>query len=95
MFQQNWQVEWIPAWETERPANSINWSMEKAPELMSSLSSSAAFFAERVWKKVSIDSGEQWASLAFSAMINFLVVRNMDCEKVEAKLAVRVEDVRA
>lgn len=42
-------VFFIPACETDNPANSINWSMEKAPVLISSLSNAAAFFAERVW----------------------------------------------
>jgi hypothetical protein len=40
----------LPACETESPANSINWSMENAPELISSLSNAAAFLADRVCK---------------------------------------------
>jgi hypothetical protein len=48
-------VEWIalPACATDSPASSMSWSMEKAPELMSSLSRAAAFLAERVWRRVS------------------------------------------
>ena len=38
-----------PAWDTERPASSMSWSMEKAPVLISSASSAAAAFAESVW----------------------------------------------
>lgn len=38
----------IPACDTDRPASSMSWSMEKAPVLMSSLSSAAAALAERV-----------------------------------------------
>lgn len=41
----------VPAWETESPANSINWSSEKAPMDMRSLSSAAAFFADIVFGK--------------------------------------------
>lgn len=41
----------VPAWETESPANSINWSSEKAPMDMRSLSSAAAFFADIVYGK--------------------------------------------
>ncbi len=37
-----------PTWETDSPASSISWSMEKAPVLISSLSRAAAAFAERV-----------------------------------------------
>ena len=39
----------VPAWETESPASSISWSMEKAPVDMSSWSRAAALFAEMVW----------------------------------------------
>lgn len=35
----------LQAWETESPASSINWSIEKAPTDMRSLSSAAAFSA--------------------------------------------------
>lgn len=42
---------YVPAWETESPANSINWSSEKAPMDMRSLSSAAAFFADIVYGK--------------------------------------------
>lgn len=40
----------LPAWETESPANSINWSSEKAPMDMRSLSSAAAFLADIVYE---------------------------------------------
>lgn len=39
----------VPACETESPASSINWSIEKAPVDMSSWSSAAALLAERVY----------------------------------------------
>lgn len=42
-----------PTWETESPASSISWSMEKAPVLISSLSRAAAAFAERVCNSIS------------------------------------------
>lgn len=42
-----WEQD-IPACDTDRPASSMSWSMEKAPVLMSSLSSAAAALAERV-----------------------------------------------
>lgn len=43
-----------PAWETESPASSISWSMEKAPALMRSVSRAAAFLAESVWVYTSV-----------------------------------------
>ena len=43
-------VQTLPAWDTDNPANSINWSMEKAPVLMSSWSRAAALFAEIVFR---------------------------------------------
>jgi len=39
----------VPACETESPASSINWSIEKAPVVMSSWSSEAALLAEIVF----------------------------------------------
>lgn len=45
-------VWYVPAWETERPANSINWSSEKAPMDMRSLSSAAAFLADMVCESI-------------------------------------------
>lgn len=45
---------YAPAWDTERPASSISWSIEKAPLLMSSLSRAAAALAERVWRCKSV-----------------------------------------
>jgi len=42
-----------PACETDRPASSMSWSIEKAPMLMRSLSRAAAFLAESVYKNVS------------------------------------------
>src|SRR3569833_3164251 len=39
----------IPAWETERPASSMSWSMEKAQVDISSLSRAAAALPESVW----------------------------------------------
>lgn len=47
-------IEHVQAWETERPASSINWSIENAPVDMSSWSSAAALLAESVWEKISI-----------------------------------------
>jgi hypothetical protein len=44
----------LPACETDRPASSISWSMEKAPVLISSLSRAAAAFAESVCKCTSV-----------------------------------------
>ena len=47
-------IYWVPklhppACETDNPANSISWSIEKAPMLMRSLSSAMAFLAESVY----------------------------------------------
>lgn len=57
----------IPACETERPANSMSWSIEKAPVLMSSLSKAAAALEPRVWGFIvsaiptaATPSGFQW-----------------------------------
>ena len=60
-----------PAWETERPASSINWSIEKAPVLISSLSSAAAFSAVRVFAKTlgSISRARQQELHAFKAIL--------------------------
>lgn len=44
----------LPACETDRPASSISWSMEKAPVLISSLSRAAAAFEESVCKCTSV-----------------------------------------
>lgn len=53
-------VLYVPAWETERPANSINWSSEKAPMDMRSLSSAAAFLADMVCESFSSMSRLFW-----------------------------------
>lgn len=45
----------IPTCETDKPASSINWSSEKAPTLIRSLSRAAAFFADSVWSWLSMD----------------------------------------
>lgn len=46
----NWQSrKRSPAWETEMPASSINWSIEKAPILIRSWSSAVALLAEMVY----------------------------------------------
>lgn len=59
---QRWTVYcmYVPAWETERPANSINWSSEKAPMDMRSLSSAAAFLADMVCESFSSMSRLFW-----------------------------------
>lgn len=46
-------VLYVPACETESPASSINWSREKAPMDMRSLSSAAAFLADMVCESFS------------------------------------------
>lgn len=57
--------EITPACDTDKPASSINWSIENAPVDMSSWSNAAALLAERVWIElvnVSIDI-EEWLCL--------------------------------
>jgi hypothetical protein len=41
-------MNYTPACDIDKPANSMSWSREKAPILMRSLSRAAAFFADRV-----------------------------------------------
>jgi hypothetical protein len=52
-----------PTWETESPASSINWSMENAPVLMSSLSRATAAAAPIVYIRVGSSVKPRWSLL--------------------------------
>lgn len=61
-----------PACETERPANSISWSIEKAPVLINSLSKAAAFLAESVWI---LSRTIRYSSHSTRTFVSILIIR--------------------